>query len=91
VFQYSKNKQRPHHFINDTASFSVLQPVLNSHAFLNDLSELASMQEFLNSTSLERDFKRKHQRKYTDQENKKRPLSVIWQEAGLKFHDSARQ
>jgi len=55
---------------------------------LNDLAELATLQEFLNSTNLGRDFKRKYQRKYTDQESKKRPLSAIWQEAGLRFYDA---
>lgn len=47
---------------------------------------LATMQEFSNSTFLGRDFKRKCQRKYTDQESKYQPLSIIWQESGLTFY-----
>lgn len=72
-------------------SGKVPEPVLNSHTFLNDLAELATMNEFLESTNLGRDFKRKYQRNYTDQESKKRPLSVIWQEAGLEFHIPPKQ
>lgn len=68
-----------------TKSGLVPSKKLNSQQIIKDMAEIADLRRVLEDDATISDFKKKYNRKYTNQESHERPLTVIYEDMGVVF------